>query len=329
VRLGRPRFLLNSLLLVTLGMSVAAYRGLRLNVAGWVLALLFAWCTHLMTHYCNEYFDLEADRLNADPTALTGGSRILVSGLLTPQVALSASLVLLFADLALTVVMPGTATRALALLGVAVAWFYTAPPLRLNYRALGEAGCALVLNVIWPVLAYRLQGPGVPGTLVALTALLFVMQAARMAVMNLADHDSDLAAGKRTLANALGPGRTVWLYAGLQAAGYAAAAGLTAAGVIPALPGILVLATSALSARTVLLLRRTSPGDAAGMGRAAWWASTQISAAVYAAALGLLIAAAAQAAAARAVVTVTAAALALFTILFALSQVRVLRRVRG
>jgi 1,4-dihydroxy-2-naphthoate octaprenyltransferase len=215
---------------------------------------------------------------------------------------------------------PGSAVR--------LVWFYTAPPLRLNYRALGEVGCALVLNVIWPLLAYRLQAPGVPGALLALAALLFVMQTARMAVMNLADHDSDLAAGKRTLANALGQGRTVWLYTGLQAAGYAAAAGLTAVGVIPPLPGILVLATSALSARTVLILRRTSPGDAARMGWAAWLASTQISAAVYAAALGLLIASAAQATAALAVMTATVVALALFTILFALSQICILRQVR-
>jgi hypothetical protein len=56
-RLGRPRFLLNSLLLVTLGLSVAVYQGRRLDWAGWVLVQLFAWCTHLMTHYCNEYFE--------------------------------------------------------------------------------------------------------------------------------------------------------------------------------------------------------------------------------------------------------------------------------
>jgi hypothetical protein len=52
VRLGRPRFLLNSLLLVTLGMSMAAYEGLRLNVAGWVLALLFAWCGSTLPRRC-------------------------------------------------------------------------------------------------------------------------------------------------------------------------------------------------------------------------------------------------------------------------------------
>jgi len=235
-RLGRPQFLLNSMLLVTLGMSVAAYQGRRLEWGGWVLAQLFAWCTHLMTHYCNEYFDLEADRLNADPTRLTGGSRILVGGVLSPLVALSASLVLLFADLALTVAMPGASARFLALLGVALAWFYTAPPARLNYRALGEADCALGLNVILPVLAYRLQAPGIPAALLALAAALFVMQTARMTVMNLADHDSDLLAGKRTLANVLGPGPAVRLYAGLQAAGYAALAGLTAAGVVSLLP---------------------------------------------------------------------------------------------
>jgi 1,4-dihydroxy-2-naphthoate octaprenyltransferase len=237
-------------------------------------------------------------------------------------------MVLLFADAVLIVAMPGVPTRLLALLGVALAWFYTAPPARLNYRALGEVDCALVLNVIWPVLAYRLQASGLPAALLALTVVLFVLQSARMTVMNLADHDGDLLAGKRTLANVLGPGPVVWLYAGLQAAAYTASAALVAVGVIPLLPGLLLLVTSLLSVWTVRLLRRIRLADVAGMGRVAWWASTQISVAVYAAALGLLIAAAARGSVPKPGAALTAAALAAFTILFASFQLRGLRRLR-
>jgi 1,4-dihydroxy-2-naphthoate octaprenyltransferase len=325
-RLGRPRFLLNSLLLVTLGLAVAVHQGRQLEWGGWVLTQLFAWCTHLMTHYCNEYFDLEADRLNSDPTGQTGGSRVLVSGVLSPQVALSASMVLLFADAVLIVAMPGVLTRLLALLGAALAWFYTAPPMRLNYRALGEVDCALVLNVIWPVLAYRSQAPGLPAVLLALTFVLFVMQVARMTVMNLADHDSDLLAGKRTLANVLPSGLAVRLYAGLQAAGFAALVILLGVGIIPLAPGLLLMVTALLSVWTVRLLRLTSLDDAAGMGRVAWWASTQISAAVYAVTLGLLISPAARTADARPGLALSAALLASFAVLFTFLQLRGLRR---
>ena len=43
----------------------------------------------LMTHYANDYFDLEADRANRTPTRWSGGSRVLPDGVLPPGVALA------------------------------------------------------------------------------------------------------------------------------------------------------------------------------------------------------------------------------------------------
>ena len=45
----------------------------------------------LMTHYANDYFDLEADRANQTPTTWSGGSRVLPAGELSPRVALIAA----------------------------------------------------------------------------------------------------------------------------------------------------------------------------------------------------------------------------------------------
>ena len=53
-------------------------------------AARFAWgqlvvtATQLMTHYANDYFDLEADRANRTPTRWSGGSRVLPDGVLPP-----------------------------------------------------------------------------------------------------------------------------------------------------------------------------------------------------------------------------------------------------
>jgi 1,4-dihydroxy-2-naphthoate polyprenyltransferase len=84
VRLGRPKFLLYSLLLFGLGAAIAAHDGSGLDLRGYVVGQLFVWSVHLMTHYCNEYFDLPADLANTSPTRWTGGSRVLVEGTLTP-----------------------------------------------------------------------------------------------------------------------------------------------------------------------------------------------------------------------------------------------------
>src|SRR5262245_61821173 len=145
VRLSRLRFLVESLLTVTLGMAVSAYAGQRVDLGAWALVQATVVLTHLMTHYCNEYFDLEADSAHTAPTRWTGGSQVLVRGALAPVVSLSAAFLLLFVVILLAVLMPTTPQRIIALAGIGLGWFYTAPPARLNYRALGEITTAATL----------------------------------------------------------------------------------------------------------------------------------------------------------------------------------------
>jgi 1,4-dihydroxy-2-naphthoate octaprenyltransferase len=212
VRLGRPKFLVQSLMVVGLGVTMAVRDGHPFRPGWFLLTLGFAWCTHLMTHYCNEYFDLEADRANAAPTSWTGGSRVLVSGQLSPEVSLSAAFVLAFVALGLIALMPGTEARLTAAAIAALAWFYTAPPLRLNYRALGELACAVVLYGLGPLLACLLQADRLTADDVVGAGLVCTLQFLRMSVMNLSDIDGDRATGKRTLAVALGERRLVAVY---------------------------------------------------------------------------------------------------------------------
>src|SRR4051812_8280311 len=69
VRLGRPKFLLYSALLYGVGAMLALLRGTKLSLGTYLYGQLFVSCVHLMTHYCNEFFDFEADRANPAPTA--------------------------------------------------------------------------------------------------------------------------------------------------------------------------------------------------------------------------------------------------------------------
>jgi len=108
VRLGRPQYLLKSALLYSLGASVAVHRHHVLDLRWYLFGQLFVSCGHLMTHYCNEYFDLEADLANHDRAGVTGGSRILADGLLAPIVSLNAGFILLFVCIGLLIGMPAT-----------------------------------------------------------------------------------------------------------------------------------------------------------------------------------------------------------------------------
>ncbi|GAA1961484.1 prenyltransferase [Kitasatospora viridis] len=248
IRLGRPKFLVQSMMVVGLGVTLAVHDGHAFRPARFVLTLLFAWCTHLMTHYCNEYFDLEADRANAAPTGWTGGSRVLVSGLLRPQVSLGAAFVLLFAAVGLIAAMPTAGARAVAAVITALSWFYTAPPLRLNYRALGEAACAVVLYGLGPVLARTLQAGAPTGADLVWVGAVCALQFLRMSVMNLADIEGDRRTGKRTLAVLLRPPGLTRLYLVGQLVVAGTAFALAVTGAVPWSGALAVAATGPIAA---------------------------------------------------------------------------------
>ncbi|HEY6172920.1 MAG TPA: hypothetical protein VIX73_00700, partial [Kofleriaceae bacterium] len=94
IRLGRPVFLVGGFLLYGLGAAIAAWHGHAIDATRYALGQATVTALQLMTHYANDYFDLEADRVNTTPTAWSGGSRVLAGGELPAAVALVTSLVL-------------------------------------------------------------------------------------------------------------------------------------------------------------------------------------------------------------------------------------------
>jgi 1,4-dihydroxy-2-naphthoate octaprenyltransferase len=209
VRLSRPLFLYGGFAGVALGAAVARSAGARIDAAEyvWVQAMVTAF--QLMVHYANDYFDRDADA-HAMPTAWSGGSGVLAAGTLHPSVALGAALLCAALGLiaAARFALAGNATVAwLALAIVVLAWCYSAPPVRLAARGLGEIDTALVVAVLVPfagcaAFAGRLAEP--LSTVVTSTGLaMFAM----MLCVELPDAGWDRAAGKRNLVVRLGPSR--------------------------------------------------------------------------------------------------------------------------
>ncbi len=288
VRLGRPKFLLYSALLYGLGATLAAFCGATLRFDLYLRGQLFISCVHLMTHYCNEYFDFEADRANPAPTAWTGGSRVLVDGLLSPSVSLGTAFVLMFLALALAIGMPSHAAQWLALSTVALAWFYTAPPMQLNYRGLGELSVATVLHVLCPALAFRLQAGRLDPALALVLFPSFVLQLVRMMVMNLLDYDGDRLVGKRTLVLALGPRRATQAYAVGQAIAYGSLPLLVMLGMPGSVAGAIAL-TFPLSLWQARRLLRGAHQDPRTGNNVVFWASTHVALVVVATSVGLFV----------------------------------------
>ncbi|MEO8903463.1 MAG: prenyltransferase [Polyangiaceae bacterium] len=227
VKLGRPKFLVGGFLLYALGAALAGLAGVPISWHRYVWGQAIVSTTQLMTHYANDYFDLEADRANATPTQWSGGSRILPSGQLAPRVALIAALVLggvalSIAVLASTRVHGAPLLLPIALLMLGLSWAYSAPPLRLLSRGLGELTTALVVTLLTPLLGFYVQ-TGALQLLPVLACLpLCGLQFAMLLTIELPDAASDAALGKRTLVVRRGAEWAARAGAGIVAVSFAA-----------------------------------------------------------------------------------------------------------
>ena len=229
IRLGRPMFLGGGFIIYALGSAIAARAGHVIDLHRYLLGQAAVTSFQLMTHYANEYFDYEADRANTTPTRWSGGSRVLVGDLLPRRVALHAALVLLALGLgcsAWLLVEAGAEAplRAFTLAAIlALAWGYSAPPLRLCAAGLGEVATAAVVTVLVPFLAFQLQAPGLAGLDLLGLSLppLALLQIAMLLAIEFPDAAGDAATGKRTLVVRLGAARAAQLYVAITAAAFA------------------------------------------------------------------------------------------------------------
>ena len=245
VRLSRPLFLYGGFAGVALGAAVAARSGRRLDLIDYLWAQGMVTAFHLMVHFANDYFDREGDRLDGR-TRWSGGSGVLAAGELPPRVALYAALVCAALGLAAAARFALTGNVVTAALGAAIlvfAWCYSAPPVRLAARGLGELDTVLVVALLVPAAGYAAFTGAVDApfarVLLAPVAAMFTM----MLCVELPDAGSDLMAGKRTLVVRIGPAQTWMVIGGLGAAAALVAAAQAlrtdgAAGVLLLLPAL-------------------------------------------------------------------------------------------
>jgi len=217
LRLGRLSFLVAGFVFNALGVSMALYGGASFDLGAFLWGQLAITSTQLATHYSNDYFDLAADRANPTPTRWSGGSRVLPDGTLPPQVALLTALVLstiaLIAALALAMIRPALPfALPLIVLALFFSWAYSAPPLQLHSRGLGELTTALLLPVLTPLLGYYLQAGQFD--LLPLLAVfpLCCFQFAVLLTIEFPDQVGDKAVSKNTLVIRLGAPRAAEWY---------------------------------------------------------------------------------------------------------------------
>jgi 1,4-dihydroxy-2-naphthoate octaprenyltransferase len=168
-----------------------------------------------------------------DRSPFSGGKRVLVDGLLTrDQTALVALAFYLLGATAGLLVVSMREPRVLWLgaIGVAIAFFYHAPPLRLSYRGLGEIAVALAYGPLIASGAYLVQRGTVSPALILMSLPLGLLIAGFLWINEFPDYDADRMAGKRTLVVRLGRRAASGWFAMIIAAAFALLAVLPAFG---------------------------------------------------------------------------------------------------
>jgi 1,4-dihydroxy-2-naphthoate octaprenyltransferase len=204
LRATRLPFLSATLVPVLLGIAVAARHG---DFNPWLalVTIIGASFAHLGINVSNDIFDTlsGADEANLNPTQFSGGSRVLIYDLLTLRQLVAIDLGLFGATAAIGLYLVwATASQTLLLIGVAgiaLGIAYTAPPLKLVYRGLGEIAVAIGFGPIMLLGAYVVQAGSLSWEAALASVPVAILVALILYVNEIPDRVGDAAAGKRTL----------------------------------------------------------------------------------------------------------------------------------
>jgi len=263
----RPAFLSVTFVGCLLGLATVAYSGIALGPALATATLFFALVAHAGVNVINDYYDALSgcDAANTDRQfPFTGGSRFIQNGVLSLRATGIFGYALLAAVIPAGLWLTAVSAQGLLLIGLAglvVGWAYSAPPLKLQSRSLGEFAITVgwLLVVVGSDFVQRHAFSFVP----VAAGLGFALLVANVLYINqFPDVKADAGAGKNTLVVRLGVERARWGYAVIAALAYGWPVAMVLFGRLPVLALIALLpALASIAAARQLWSRAGQPAE--------------------------------------------------------------------
>lgn len=220
LRMTRPGFLAITVVGVLLGLASADVCGHPPQAGAALATLVLALLAHAAGNVLNDVHDAEsgADAANTQGIfPFTGGTRLIQQGQVTVRQTrdlAGALLIVLLPAGVLLAVLSSPAVLAIGAVGLFLAWAYSAPPLALMTRGLGELTVAFVWALV--VVGADAVQRGSVFIVPVFMALGYGLMIANILLINgVPDAAADAQVGKRTLAVRLGPRGAALLYAWL------------------------------------------------------------------------------------------------------------------
>ena len=217
-RLADPKISLASFSSMFLGACAAAARG-SLDYFWLAVTVLGIFAIEVAKNASGEIVDWNSGNdqavEEADRSPFSGGKRVLVDQLLTQyQTAGIAFVGYLVGSLAgLSIVLwREPSVFWLGVIGVGLAFFYHAPPLKFSYRGSGEMAVAIAYGPVICMGTYLVQRGEFSNEIAAISSLLGILIALFLLINEFPDYHADRAANKRTIVVRLGRRRASRLF---------------------------------------------------------------------------------------------------------------------
>lgn len=200
----RPAFLTVTFVGVLLGLATAQFNGVFHSPWLAVMTLTFALVAHAGANVINDYYDAISgcDAINQDRIfPFTGGSRFIQNGVLTPKLTalFGYSLLLSVIPAGLYLVIEsGAGLIAIGLCGLFAGWAYSAQPIALQSRGIGELAITMAWMMV--VVGSDYVQRGAFSLTPFVTGLAYALLVANVLFINqIPDLKADEATGKRTI----------------------------------------------------------------------------------------------------------------------------------
>ena len=254
LRATRLPFLTATIVPVLVGIAIAATDG-AFDLPSAMLTILGAAFVQLGLNVANDVFDTTqgADDANVTPTQFSGGSRVIQYGLLSLRQMATIATAFYLAAAAIGIVLLAIrwseALLVIGIVGFVVSLGYTAPPLKLVYRGLGEIAVAIGFGPLMLLGAYVVQTRGALSWEPFVASIPIALLVALILYVNeIPDRRGDAHAGKRTLPVRFSRRAVIRGYDVAVALAYAVIVVGVVAGLLP-LPALLVLLTIPMARR--------------------------------------------------------------------------------
>lgn len=208
IELGRLRFLAGGFFLYTMGILLAINSRVEFSFLYFIFGYAIMLPAHLSLSYSNNYFDIEVDTFN-NPISISGGTKILIEnpelrplckkialGLIILSIFLGFVFILLFS---FPIIFLG-----FIIIGNLLGWFYTAQPVKLAYRGLGEIANMINMGFLMPGIGYWTMSGNIDLFFLIFAFAFLIYGLNFMIIVETPDMEGDKKAKKKNLVTKIG-----------------------------------------------------------------------------------------------------------------------------